>query len=281
MRPFVVTNWVSKRAWHAMPAALVLIGALAASLVAPAAAQGFGASISPPRFELQVKPGQTLREVIEIQHVGVQNGTFRIYTNDWTFQPDGSLAFTNDLAEGSCRPWVAMERRDLTIAPNARYRYRFEIAAPADAAVRECRFAIMIEGTDPARVEQSGVNIPVGGRIAVIVYASIGGAEPKLDISLMRVATVNGKPVPTLSVRNAGSAHGRLEGFVNGTDAAGTKFELSPADLPILPGETRNITLIPVSEESRPLPPIRYPLSVKGQLEWGKNRVPLEHIFAP
>ena len=108
----------------------------------------------------QIRPdaGQTQREVIEIQHIGTQNGTFRIYTNDWTFQADGSLAFSNELAEGSCRPWVAVERRDLTITPNARYRYRFEITAPADTPPRECRFAIMIEGTDPARVEQSGVN---------------------------------------------------------------------------------------------------------------------------
>lgn len=91
---------------------------LATSLVAPVGAQGFGASISPPRFEVQVKPGQTLRQVIEIQHIGTQNGTFRIYTNDWEFQRDGSVAFSNELAEGSCRPWVAVERRDLTITPN-------------------------------------------------------------------------------------------------------------------------------------------------------------------
>lgn len=253
--------------------------ALATSLVAPVGAQGFGASISPPRFEVQVKPGQTLRQVIEIQHIGTQNGTFRIYTNDWEFQRDGSVAFSNELAEGSCRPWVAIERRDLTITPNTRYRYRFEITAPADAPIGECRFAIMIEGTDPARVEQSGVSIPVGGRIAVIVYASIGGAEPQLDITAMAVATVNGQSLPTLAVRNTGKAHGRLEGFLNGTDAAGNKFELSPSDLPILPGETRTITIIPVTEDRKAPPPVQYPLTVKGTLEWGKNRVPMEHTF--
>lgn len=253
--------------------------ALATSLVAPVGAQGFGASISPPRFEVQVKPGQTLRQVIEIQHIGTQNGTFRIYTNDWEFQRDGSVAFSNELAEGSCRPWVAVERRDLTITPNTRYRYRFEITAPADAPIGECRFAIMIEGTDPARVEQSGVSIPVGGRIAVIVYASIGGAEPQLDITAMAVATVNGQSLPTLAVRNTGKAHGRLEGFLNGTDAVGNKFELSPSDLPILPGETRTITIIPVTEDRKAPPPVQYPLTVKGTLEWGKNRVPMEHTF--
>jgi hypothetical protein len=263
----------------AMNALTLLASVLTASTAAPAIAQGFGASISPPRFELRVKAGTTQREVIEIQHIGTQNGSFRIYTNDWAFQADGSLAFSNDLAEGSCRPWVAVERRDLTIAPNARYRYRFEIAAPADVLPRECRFAIMIEGTDPARVEQSGVNIPVGGRIAVIVYAAIGGAEPQLNITDMRVLTVGGQSVATLAVHNTGNAHGRLEGFLNGIDAAGNKFELSPADLPILPGETKTIAILAVAEERQTVPIIKFPLVVKGTLEWGKNRVPLEHTF--
>jgi hypothetical protein len=255
------------------------IAGLLLGVTAPAAAQGFGASISPPRFELQMQPGQTLRQVIEIQHIGSQPGRFRIYTNDWSFQPDGGVTFTNDLAADSCRPWVAVERRDITVTPNARYRYRFEITAPADAPVRECRFAIMVEGVDPARVEQSGLNIPVGGRIAVIVYASIGGAAPRLSIAAPRVVIVNGQSLPAVEVRNEGNAHGRLEGFLNGTDAAGQKFELSPADLPIMPGETRAISLVPVTDERKATPPIQFPLAVKGTLEWGKNRVPLEHSF--
>lgn len=266
---------------RAMNALTLLGGLLVTFLATPAIAQGFGASISPPRFELRVKAGQTQREVIEIQHIGAQNGSFRIYTNDWTFQADGSLAFSNDLGEGSCRPWVAVERRDLTITPNTRYRYRFEITAPADTPPQECRFAIMIEGTDPARVEQSGVNIPVGGRIAVIVYAAIGGAEPQLTITDMRVLTTGGQSVATLAVRNTGNAHGRLEGFLNGVDAAGNKFELSPADVPILPGETKTIAILAVAEERQKTPTIKFPLAVKGTIEWGKTRVPLEHTFAP
>ena len=253
--------------------------ALAAALAAPAQAQGFGASISPPRFELQVKAGQTLREVIDIQHVGGQNGKFRIYTNDWTLQPDGSVRFTSELGADSCRPWVAVERRELTITPGARYRYRFEVTPPPDTAPRECRFAVMIEGSDPARVEQGGLDIPVGGRIAVIVYASVGGAAPQLAISPKGVAELNQQTLPALEVRNTGAAHGRLEGFLSGTDAAGHKFDLSPAGLPVLPGETRIVTLNPVTDEKTALPPIKYPLRVTGALEWGSNRVALEHTF--
>jgi hypothetical protein len=243
-------------------------------------AQGFAAYVSPPRFEVQTDPGTSLRKVLEIQHVGQQKGNYRIYTNDWALSPDGGVTFSNDLAPDSCRPWVAIERRDLIIEPGARYRYRFEISPPAGTAPRECRFAIMIEGLDPAQVK-GAISFPVSGRIGVIVYARIGNAAPQLSVESQQVAQLNGKPTATLSVRNSGNATGRLEGFLNATDAVGKNFEMSPADFPILPGETRPIALSPVVLEGQTLPEVRFPISVKGSLEWGDQRLPLDARFAP
>ena len=263
--------------WLAL-AALVLQAVLWAS---QAHAQGFAAYISPPRFEVEVKAGQTQRQVIDIQHVGTESGHFRVYTNDWTYLPDNTVAFSDTLAANSCRPWVALERRELTIAPAARYRFRFEISPPPDTPARECRFAIMIEGLDPARVTQDNLNFPVGGRIAVIVYAGVGDAAPRLEILSSRVALANGQQLPVLEVRNSGNAHGRLDGFLTGKDASGLEFEMAPADSPILPGDTRLIAISPVGGEGKTPPVIQYPLTVKGTLEWGKQRVPLEQRFAP
>lgn len=259
------------------------IRAAASLLVAAplgALAQGFAAYITPPRFEVQVDAGQTLRQVLEIQHVGLQKGMYRVYTNDWSFLPDNSVAFSDTLAPDSCRPWVAVERRELTVEPGARYRYRFEITPPPGTPARECRFAIMVEGLEPARV-QGDLNFPVGGRIGVIVYATVGDAQPRLDIARTRVVTIEGTPTAVIDVRNTGNAHGRLEGFVNGTDASGARLEMAPADLPILPGETRSIGLMPVVEDGKKAPEVRFPLKVKGNLEWGKNRLPLDASFAP
>lgn len=256
--------------------------AVGAALLAPlaATAQGFAAYISPPRFQVAPNPGETLREVVEIQHVGREKGNYRIYTNDWVFNPDNSVTFSNELSADSCRPWVAIERRELSIEPGARYRYRFEITPPPGTPPRECRFALMVEGLETAKVEGQ-LNFPVGGRIGVIVYAAIGGAAPQLEIVRNHVAVVNGQPTAMIDVRNTGNAHGRIEGFVNGTDASGQRFEMAPADLPILPGETRSVNLAPVVDDGRTNPSIQFPLQVKGSLEWGKNRLPLDASFAP
>lgn len=254
----------------------LLLGCLLWAAAPFATAQGFAAYITPPRFDVKIAPGQSLRQVFEIQHVGQLKGGYRLYTNDWTYQPDNTVIFSDELAPDSCRPWVAVERRELTLEPGARYRFRFEITPPPDTPARECRFAIMVEGVDPAKS-----SVDVGGRIGVIVYAAIGGAEPVLELAATRVAMVGGKPVAMLDIRNRGNAHGRLEGFVNATDATGRRLEMTPTDMPILPGETRGVALGPVVDEGQPVPEIRFPLAVKGSLEWGKNRLPLDASFAP
>jgi hypothetical protein len=258
------------------------VALLAAALPpALAGAQEFALYVSPPRIEVSAKAGQALRQVLELHHVGRETGRFRIYTSDWGLKDDGTVDFTNELAPGSCRPWVALERRELSVAPNARYRFRFEISPPADAPPRECRFAVMIEGLDTTKVAQGVFTFPVTGRIGVIVYAAVGDVSPKLAVTNPRVAETRAGRLPVVEVANTGSATGRLEGYLNAKDADGREFEITPDPSPILPGATRTIPLVPVTEEGRPPPPIRYPLTVKGNLEWGKSRQSLDFRFEP
>lgn len=257
---------------------IAALGALVLGATAPAAhAQGFSAYVTPPRFELRVQPGKTLRQVFELQQTGNARGQYRVYTNDWIFQPDQSVDFVDALTPESCRPWVAIERREFAVEPGARYRYRFEITPPADTPARECRFAIMVEGRDAT----VGGNVQAAGRIGVIVYAAVGDAAPRLELADTRVETLNGQATPVLMVRNTGNAHGRLGGFVEGTDDAGQRIEFGPADLPILPGETRRVPLVALGAGKQAAPTVRFPVRIQGKLEWGRNTLALDARFAP
>lgn len=257
------------------------IAAAGAMLPGLAPAQGFAVFLSPSRFEIAVKPGETRREILEFHHVGLETGRYRIYTNDWEFQEDHSVRFSDAPAPDSCRPWVAIERREISIASNGRYRYRFEVTPPAGTPARECRFALMVEGLDTAKFERESLSFPVAGRIGVIVYARVGDAAPQLAIRPAGLQPGEGGRLPVLEVSNAGNAHGRLEGFLTGTDAAGTSLEMAPDNSPILPGRKRSIVLRPVVEEGRKAPEIRYPLTVKGTLEWGTKREAVDLRFEP
>lgn len=252
-----------------------------------AAAQGFSALVTPPRIEMAIKPGQDARQVIEITQVGDTPGRFRIYTNDWVLNDQGAVQFFDELQPGSCRPWVALERRELTIAGNAKMRFRIQVSPPADAVARECRFAVMIEGLDTSRVSPGALSFPVSGRIGVIVYAGMDGTKAQLSI-VGQFVSAGKEPkdrLPTLSVKNDGSAHGRLAGLLTGVDARGQKIDFSPNTLPILPGETRPVILVinpdPNAPKEAPLPTITYPIKITGNLEWGGKAQAFEATFNP
>jgi len=257
---------------------------LAMILAAPVAAAGeFALAVSPPRFEIELKPGERSRQVIEITNASATATSFGIKTADWLLAADNSVTFSDELQPGSCRPWVAIERRELIMAGGRPYRFRFEVEVPPDAKAGECRFAILLEGQEQLTRMESGPPIPFAARLGIVVYVAVAGAAPELSIAGAGVQPLNGQPTPLLQVRNSGTAHGRVAGFLTGTDASNTALEFSPANTPILPGETRAIFL----NATRPGDPdsaakIRFPVTVRGKLEWGKGKTQsIEQHFAP
>ncbi len=260
-----------------LPAACFLLGCL---LAPQTLAQGFAVLASPPRIEAQAQAGDTYRNVIELTNVSQQATPITVRTADWSLEPAGTAAFDYALSEESCRPWVGIEARELTLGPQAKRRFRFEVKVPADAPRGECRFAIMFEGA--AQAAPGDVPVPVSGRLGIIVYLAVGDASPFLSMNESRSAEVQGVRLPVLSISNTGDAHGRLEGFVDGTDADGTRFTFSPATTPIMPGETRPIALTPVLDDAgTAVPPIRFPLALKGRLDNGSQRLDIDTVVAP
>jgi hypothetical protein len=263
---------------------------LALALGASSLAHAFSALVSPPRIETQAKPGQTIRQIIEITHAANTPGKYKLYTNDWQLNSAGGVEFFEDLQAGSCRPWVALERREINLGAQGKARYRFEVTPPADAPDGECRFVIMIEG-ETQDVKSQNINLPIAGRIGVIVYVAVGNAAPKLEVlgpSTSPTGTATqAVSHPAIAVRNSGSATGRLSGFLTGTDASGKKFDFSPEGSPILPGAVRRITLVPTipgsvaaNDSAADALRVQFPVTIQGQLEWGGERVKFEQRFA-
>lgn len=244
------------------------------ALCAPAQAQ-FAAAVTPPRFEISVEPGQVTRQVMEITHAIPGTGTYRVYTADWHLDAAGALTFYDALQPGSCRPWVAIERKEVNVTQGARVRYRFEVSAPADATPQECRFALMIESKPQEVQANASASFPMSGRIAVIVYASIGAAKAVLEAGETSIAAFDGRPTPMLMVRNTGNATGRLSGVLKGTDATGATIEFTPESVPILPNTARRIALQAYEPGQRTAasvpPPLKWPLTLRGVLEYGPD----------
>jgi len=270
---------------------LSTLALMSLALTGAARAQ-FAAAVTPPRFEVSVEPGQVTRQVLEITHAVPGAGTYRVYTTDWSMDAAGALTFYEALQPGSCRPWVAIERKELRVAMGARVRYRFEVAPPATVTPQECRFALMIESKPQEVQTGEAASFPMSGRIGVIVYVSVGGAKPVLEPGASSIGKFDGRPTPMLMVHNSGNATGRLTGILKGTDAAGATIEFTPEAVPILPGRTRQVALNPYEGALRtplaasapaPRPPLKWPLAIRGTLEYGAGgpgRFELDRTFS-
>jgi hypothetical protein len=255
------------------------VAILTAAVAASGAHAGeFAAVVSPPRFELPAKSGTTLRQVIEVTNRSATPAKYRFHTADFVLGADYGVTFYDALQPGSCRPWVAIERPLLDLAAGGTVRYRFEVKVPPGAPAGECRFAIMIEGAEPAVTQAGAVQLPIVGRIGVIVYVEVGEVSPQLEVFGPEVIDHNGQRVPALRVHNSGNAHTRMSGFLTGKDAAGKSYEFTPSDLPILPGEVRTVMLTPSAPEN-PTPQLAFPVTVRGTLEWADQKSDLDETF--
>lgn len=239
---------------------------------------GFAAVVAPPRFELSSTAGATVHKVFELANRSASSAKFRVHTADFALLADYTVEFQDTLAPGSCRPWVALERPEVNLPGGGMMRYRFEVQVPAAARAGECRFAILIEGEEPSLAHTGSLTVPIAGRIAIIVYLILGDAKPDIEIFGPQLATVNGRTVPALRVQNSGNAHARLAGFLYGTDATGHRYDFNPSTLPILPGEVRQVLLMPsVPGDERPS--LTFPVTVRGKLEWSDRSTELNERF--
>ena len=257
---------------------VALIALQMTTAATPAGAQAFAALVSPPRFELSAKPGETVRAVFELTNRADTVAEYLLRTADWTLAPDFNVTFFDELQPDSCRPWVALERPAAALPAGGTIRYRFEVAVPATAPPGECRFAILIEGKESSVAKAGSVSMPMTGRIGLIVYIAVGEASPSLELLGTSVVKVSGRDLPTLRVFNSGTVHGRVAGFLTGTDAKGVKYDFNPSDFPILPQTTADVYLAP-STSTDDHPTLTFPVRVHGTLEWDQHKQKIDETF--
>jgi hypothetical protein len=269
------------RSFHRAAAMLAAVFAL---LPAAAPAVPFEIAALPSRFELSSKSGGRIGQSLKLQNVATTPADVAVRTLDWDYSAQGAIHFHEDLVPGSCRPWVTLERHKLTIAPRAEVAFRFQIDVPADAPRGECRFMLAVESAEPAFTSQisggaANISLPVSGRIAIAVYVAVNGAEPRLEVIALGTKEAGGRKNPSITVRNVGDAHGRLDGGIDAVDAKGQKVELVPDSSPIMGGQTRTLAMTPRVEPGQKPPDLAYPVKGSGRIDWDNGSFKIDAEF--
>ena len=243
---------------------------------------GFAAGISPSKFELSARPGQVLRDTLTIYNTADTGVDFQLRTADWRLNETSNVEFFDDtLLEGSCRPWVRLERRTVRIGPGLQKNYRFEVHVPEDAEPGLCRFAILIEPAEAYQVNlDNNMSVPIVGRYAVVTYVTIGDAAADIEYLGMGAHVVEGERLPTLKLHNRGSTFDRAFGRLRAIDREGRRIGLVPSTFPILPGRSEEI---PLHREAEPgdssSGPLVYPLTLEGRIEIGDGTLEIDETF--
>lgn len=272
---------VSVAGWLLAAALTPILAALPGVSIA-----AFDAALSPPRFELKAKPGDVTRETVTITNGARAPARFTVKTADWHIDGNGRLAFDEGAPQaGSCRPWARIERLEISVPPNGSRTYRFEIHVPKDAKTGSCHLALIF-AADAGQVAPSGtaqVQIPIVGRVAAIVYVTIGDAKPDLRLASLAVRKIDDKHIPVVDFYNQGNAHGRVFGALEAKDAAGHIVTLMVQQSAILPKGHRVLRLTPVDYSTgEPKPPtfdLKPPLHVRGKLQFlGGGEVSIDQV---
>jgi hypothetical protein len=138
----------------------------------------------------------------------------------------------------SCRPWVAIERPEVSLPGGGTIRYRFEVQVPKDAPMASVALASSSRVTSRLRkAARCGCRSP-GASASSSTSRSATAAN--IQIFGPDVVTLNGRKIPALRVLNDGNVHARVSGFLTGKDASG-KSMTSPLICRSCPGDARGI----------------------------------------
>ena len=227
-----MNNQVTRRLVRGLAALVVAVGGLVMVGAAPAHASGNGEwSVSPtgadgviPRdwFEYQLRPGQTLRDLVSVSNLTDHAMTFAIYPSDAYNTPlDGSFALRLQKDQMTdAGSWVKLGYQTLDVPAKSRADLPFEIDIPADAPPGDHAAGIIAEDTTPLDPLTQGKGVNVQRRVGTRIYVRVAGPlQPSLQVTQIGVKktqallppfTGRGHAVVAYQVTNTGNV--RLQG---------------------------------------------------------------------
>lgn len=245
----------------------VIIAALAACLAAPAAL-AFGIGLQPTTVEMEVKPGERHRQVINIGNVHKEKTiSLTLGLADWSLDENGQIELTPPGEhDSSAAEWVRFSPAFVTLKPGESQQIIVDMATPSRVdRSGDFRFALLASTVLPEkRGGQSGVWKKY--QIASLFYLTVGNAKSNPTIKNSRVVEMaDGSTDIQMRIENDGNAHARLEGEITVSADGAEPQNIPVGNLVVLHDSARNYSVA-----------LPEPLPEDADIE-----VRLENIFAP
>ena len=203
-----------------------------------------------PYFIYDLKPGQSVTDVVAITNFSEQEINLNLLSTDALNAPTGDF----DLLESAAVPvavgaWITLETDQVTVGPRETVNVNFTISVPESATPGD-HVGGVVTSLPSLRVDSNGQQVLVDARVAARVYLSVDGQiNPSLKIEDLKLKYDNalnpadGKATVTANIVNDGNIRltGAYSVFINGPSGLKLK-ESDQFTLPeILPGQSHEI----------------------------------------
>lgn len=227
---------------------LILATLLLVFLISPLssfAQEGASFSVSPPKIEITIEPGQSAEATIRVTNSGKIDLNFRAYLQDYRITEKNQFIFSDPGHESySCARWINLEKTEFFLKAGEDIDIKMTLNVPKNAEPGG-HYAIIFFETAAGGAGKEGATVGIAGRIGATVLTFIGGdivKKGKVE-SFSASSTGLGKPV-RLSVlfNNEGNIHLTVSGKVTIKDMLGRDAgEIDLGEITVLPKTKREI----------------------------------------
>ncbi len=246
-----------------------LAAVLVASVLSGRAAAQTSVEVTPLRVELLLNAGATHTQAVTLKNDDAKPVRVRARVDDYYLSRDGTPQFrpADPSDPYSAAAWVRVNPAEQMIAPGAVATMRFSTNVPAGTREGGYRCGIMFEfdhpNADPATVAR---DLAFRGRVATLLYATVGKPVAAVEMTDLRIKSVAGRPPEVVAtLQSTGRAYVRTKGSLVIIDAASGAAirQMSVPNVPVLPESEREVSISTADDKQAPLPPGRYRVEIK------------------
>ena len=245
--------------------------ALALGLMSPAVADAqdlFSVEVTPLRVELKLVPGAAHTQAVMLKNESKKGLRIRARVDDWFLSKDGTPQFkTVDPADPySAASWVRLNPPEQLVGPGATAVVRFTTNVPKETTEGGYRCAVMFE-FDPLDADPGakGRDVMFRGRVATLLYATVGTPIAAVELTDLQVRTLASRPADVVAtLKNTSRTHVRTKGTLVISDGDGRIVrQVQVPNVPVLPASERDVSIPTAQESEAPLPPGKYRVEVR------------------
>ncbi len=212
------------------------------AVIAPQIAGAFGVGVQPSTVEMTIKPGDRQRQVVTIGNVHkTKTISLTMGLADWSLDEFGELVLE---APGetprSAADWVRFSPASVTLKPETSQDVVVEISTPYKVEAKgDHRFALLATTMLP-ELDERGDLSGVWNRyqLASLFYLTL---TPSSSDPVVQSVAFNSGATPslTLSIKNEGDAHARLQGTARVKNESGDVVSETPLSTVVLDRHAR------------------------------------------